>query len=148
MSFPTRPNIFQSTETHAHMQTNAHTQFHYFCYTILYLYNARKVNESGWYKCHLVSHAVGAVRRAHTACWTRKHAPKLPNMKMNYNERAKGNWKLLNQLKSQRFFNKSSPKANFCPLGLALWIARYTCLQCMLVQGLHTLYINQEVWIS
>lgn len=39
----------------------------------------------------------------------------LDGIRMNYDERPEGHWQLLNELKSQRFFNKCSPEVNFAP---------------------------------
>lgn len=138
MSFPTRPNIFQSIQTHAHTvckRTHVHA-ISPFVLTLLYFHKTRKANESSWCKCHEASH-YGLLRWEEWVALTHTHThSELDKMRMNYNERPEGHWRLLNKLKSQWFFNKSSPKANFCHRGLALWIVWHACLQsACLVQG-------------
>lgn len=78
-----------------------------FVLNLKYCHETRKINGSRWCKCHEASH-YGLLRRED---WDYTHTDK---MRINYNERPEGHWWLLNNLKSQRFFNKSSPKANFC----------------------------------
>lgn len=79
MSFPTRPNIFQSIQTHAHMQTNKHTPVFTISPFVLDLdhyHKTSQINHSRWCKCHEASH-YGLLRRdewvKHTPTHTNTH---------------------------------------------------------------------------